>query len=124
ELDPQHTLVVAASKSGSTIETRSHLAHFWERFPLGPHFVAITDPGSALESLATERGFRSVVHGVPEIGGRFSALSAFGLFPAALMGLDGLHLIDTAAEAAELLGTDTPVEHHLGCQLGALMAVA
>jgi transaldolase/glucose-6-phosphate isomerase len=124
QLDPEHTLVVAASKSGSTIETRSHLEHFWSRFSLGPHFAAITDPGSALEQLATERGFRAVVHGVPEIGGRFSALSAFGLFPAALMGLDGLDLIDTAAEAAEVLGPDTPVEHHLACQLGALMAVA
>jgi transaldolase/glucose-6-phosphate isomerase len=124
QLDPEHTLVVAASKSGSTIETRSHLEHFWSRFSLGPHFAAITDPGSALEQMATERGFRAVVHGVPEIGGRFSALSAFGLFPAALMGLDGLDLIDTAAEAAEALGADTPVEHHLACQLGALMAVA
>lgn len=123
-LDPEHTLVVAASKSGSTIETRSHLAHFWERYPIGPNFVAITDPGSALEELARARGFRSVVHGVPEIGGRFSALSAFGMFPAALMGLEGPALLDTAAEAAEALGADTPVEHHLGCQLGALMAVA
>ncbi len=123
-LAPEHTLVVAASKSGSTIETRSHLEHFWTRFAIGPHFGAITDPGSSLEQLATERGFRAVVHGVPEIGGRFSALSAFGMFPAALMGLDGLELIDTAAEAAEALAADTPVEHHLGCQLGALMAVA
>ena len=124
QLDPEHTFVVAASKSGGTIETRSHLEHFWARFPIGPHFAAITDPGSALEQLAEERGFRAVVHGVPEIGGRFSALSAFGLFPAALMGLEGLDLLDTAAEAAEVLGAETPVEHHLGCQLGALMAVA
>jgi glucose-6-phosphate isomerase len=123
-LDPERTLFVAASKSGSTVETRSHLAHFWDRHPLGPNFAAITDPGSALEEFATRQGFRAVVHGVPEIGGRFSALSAFGMFPAALMGLDGADLLDTAAEAAEVLGPDAPVEHHLACQLGALVAVA
>ncbi len=63
-------------------------------------------------------------HGDPEIGGRFSALSAFGMVPAALMGLDATALLDTAAEALDLLGADTPVEEHLGAQLGALMAVA
>jgi glucose-6-phosphate isomerase len=122
--DPEHTFVLASSKSGSTIETRSHLEHFWHRHPIGTGFGVVTDPGSALEQLATERGFRLVAHGVPEIGGRFSALSAFGLVPAALMGLDGLALLETAGEAAEVLGPDTPVEHHVACQLGALMAVA
>jgi len=122
--DPEHTIVVVASKSGSTIETRSHLEHFWARWPIGRQFVAITDPGSALEALAHERGFRAVFHGDPEIGGRFSALSAFGMVPAALMGLDATALLDTAAEALDLLGADTPVEEHLGAQLGALMAVA
>lgn len=124
QLDPERTFHVAASKSGSTIETRSHLAHFWNRYPLGPSFAVVTDPGSPLEAHAKDLGFRAVVHGVPEIGGRFAALSAFGLFPAALMGLDGLALLDTAAEAAAALAPDTPVEHHLGCQLGALIAVA
>lgn len=122
--DPEHTVVVVASKSGSTIETRSHLEHFWVRRPIGRQFVAITDPGSGLEQLATERGFRAVVHGDPEIGGRFSALSAFGMVPAALMGLDATALLDTAEEALELLGPETPVDEHLGAQLGALMAVA
>jgi len=122
--DPEHTIVVVASKSGSTIETRSHLEHFWERSPIGRQFIAITDPGSALEALAHERGFRAVFHGDPEIGGRFSALSAFGMVPAALMGLDARALLDTAAEALDLLGPDTPVEEHVGAQLGALMAVA
>lgn len=122
--DPEHTLVVVSSKSGSTIETRSQLELFWQRAPVGAHYVAITDPGSALEQLATERNFRSVVHGVPEIGGRFSALSAFGMLPAALLGIDGAALLDTAEEAAAVLGPETPVSHHLGCQLGAFMAVA
>jgi glucose-6-phosphate isomerase len=124
QCDPEHTVVVVASKSGSTIETRSHLELFWQRHPIGRRFVAITDPGSGLEALARDRGFRDVFHGDPEIGGRFSALSAFGLVPAALMGLDATALLETAAEAMELLGPETPVEHHVGCQLGALMAVA
>jgi len=122
--DPERTFVLASSKSGSTIETRSHLEYFWNRHPIGADFGVVTDPGSALEALAQERGFRLIAHGNPEIGGRFSALSAFGMVPAALMGLDGTDLLDTAAEAAESLGDDTPVEHHLGCQLGALLAVA
>ena len=118
------TLVVVASKSGSTVETRSHLDALWDRHPVGNAFVAITDPGSGLEALAVERGFRAVVHGVPEIGGRFSALSAFGMLPAALLGLDGDDLLDTADEASAVLGADTPVDQHVGAQLGAFMAVA
>ena len=122
--DPEHTIVVVASKSGSTIETRSHLEWFWARSPIGRQFIAITDPGSGLEALANERGFRAVLHGDPEIGGRFSALSAFGMVPAALMGMDATLLLDTAEEALDVLGPDTPVDEHLGAQLGALMAVA
>ena len=122
--NPERTFVLASSKSGNTVETRSHLAFFWNRWPLGRNFAVVTDPGSALERLATDEHFRFVAHGVPEIGGRYSALSAFGMFPAALMGLDGVTLLDTADEAAEALGADTPVEHHLGAQLGALLAVA
>lgn len=124
DTDPARTLFLVASKSGSTIETRSHLEHFWARSPVGAQFVAVTDPGSGLEALATERGFRAVAHGDPDIGGRFSALSAFGMVPAALMGLDATELLETADEAAELLGPDTPVLEHPGAQLGALMAVA
>jgi len=122
--DPERTVVVAASKSGSTIETRSHLAYFWSRLPLGSQFVAITDPGSGLEALAAARDFRFIAHGVPQIGGRFSALSAFGMLPGALMGLDANDLLATAQEAAELLGLEVPAQEHLGCQLGALIATA
>lgn len=118
------TLVVVSSKSGSTVETRSHLDALWAALGDGRQFVAITDPGSGLEQLARERAFRAVVHGVPEIGGRFSALSAFGMLPAALLGLDGDDLLSTADEATAVLGADTPEEHHVGVQLGALMAVA
>jgi transaldolase / glucose-6-phosphate isomerase len=86
--DLERTLFVPASKSGTTLETRSHLDFFWERVRKGDSFVAITDPGSELEWVAGERGFRAVVSGEPTIGGRYSALSVFGLVPAALMDVD------------------------------------
>ena len=98
-LDLEQTLFLASSKSGSTIETRSHLEYFWERTGgRGLQFAAITDPGSELEALARERGFRAVFPGEPEIGGRYSALSNFGLVPAALMGVDLDHFLRVAAE--------------------------
>jgi len=121
---PERTILVAASKSGSTIETRSHLAYFWNRHPNGSQFVAITDPGSDLEAFATSHDFRFIAHGDEQIGGRFSALSAFGMVPGALMGLDADDLLATAEEAAQMLGREVAVEDHLGCQLGALIAVA
>ena len=94
-LPPGRTLFIAASKSGSTIETRSQLEFFWERVErelpggAGRHFIAITDPGSPLAALAGERGFRRVFENPPDIGGRYSALSYFGLLPAALAGGPG-----------------------------------
>lgn len=121
---PERTVVVASSKSGTTVETRSHLAHFWARHPFGRNFTVVTDPGSQLEALARQDDFRFIAHGVPEIGGRFSALSAFGMFPAALMGLDGLALLDTAAEARDLLGPDGAGADNQALQLGALLGVA
>jgi transaldolase / glucose-6-phosphate isomerase len=96
-LDLERTLFIAASKSGTTLETRSHLEFFWERAgKRGRQFAAITDPGSELERLAEERGFRAVFAGEPSIGGRYSALSPFGLVPAALMGIDLGQLLDRA----------------------------
>jgi transaldolase/glucose-6-phosphate isomerase len=96
-LDLRRTLFVAASKSGTTLETRSHLDFFWERAgKKGRYFAAITDPGSELEQLAHARGFRAVFPGEPTIGGRYSALSPFGLVPAALMGVDLGRLLDRA----------------------------
>jgi transaldolase / glucose-6-phosphate isomerase len=86
--DLERTLFVASSKSGTTLETRSQLDFFWERVGRGDPFVAVTDPGSELERVARERGFRAVVSGEPTIGGRYSALSVFGLVPAALMDVD------------------------------------
>ena len=102
ELDLGQTLFVASSKSGSTIETRSHLEYFWERTGgAGPQFAAITDPGSELDDLAHERGFRAVFPGEPQIGGRYSALSMFGMVPAALMGVDLGRLLGQAEAMVE-----------------------
>ncbi|MGZ8692824.1 MAG: hypothetical protein ACXWZT_08835 [Gaiellaceae bacterium] len=99
ELDVERTLFLVSSKSGSTIETRSHLDYFWERCGgRGAQFAAITDPGSELEQLANERGFRATFAGEPEIGGRYSALSLFGIVPAALMGVDVERFLQTTAE--------------------------
>jgi len=97
-VDLEQTLFLVSSKSGSTIETRSHLEYFWERTGgRGAQFAAITDPGSDLDRLARERGFRAVFAGEPEIGGRYSALSMFGIVPAALMGVDVAHFLEVAA---------------------------
>jgi phosphoglucose isomerase-like protein len=101
QLDPLRTLFISASKSGSTLETRSHTDYFWERSPYGENWAAVTDPGSALEELARERGFSAVFPGEPTIGGRYSALSPFGMLPAALMGIDLERLLERAIEMAE-----------------------
>ncbi len=95
------TLFISASKSGSTLETRSHTEYFLERVGNGDRFVAITDPGSELERLASERGFLDTIHGEPTIGGRYSALSPFGIVPAVLMGIDVHRLLDRAEEMRE-----------------------
>jgi len=101
-LDLDRTLFIASSKSGTTLETRSHLDFFWERNGgRGEFFVAITDPGSDLEGLARERDFLGVFAGEPTIGGRYSALSPFGMVPAALLGLDLEGLFDRTAEMVE-----------------------
>jgi len=100
-LDLASTLFIVSSKSGTTIETASLGDYFWERCaPLSDHarhFVAITDPGSALEQVAAKRGFRRVFLAPSDVGGRYSALSVFGLVPAALVGVDVAGLVARAA---------------------------
>jgi glucose-6-phosphate isomerase len=120
-LDPATTLYVSSSKSGTTIETRSHLEFFWDHVARGDRFVAITDPGSELAALATERGFRHVFENRPDIGGRYSALSYFGLVPAALAGLAWTDLVDRAVACAPSLQSNDPAVN-VGLQLGAAMA--
>ena len=87
-IDPQRSLFLVSTKSGGTIETISLFKHFWAVVPDGQRFVAITDPGSGVEAMAKEHGFRRIFRNDPEIGGRYSALSFFGMVPAALMGAD------------------------------------
>jgi transaldolase/glucose-6-phosphate isomerase len=107
ELDLERTVFVASSKSGSTLETRSHLDFFWERTGRhGDRFVAVTDPGSELETLARKRGFRAIFAGEPTIGGRYSALSMFGLVPAALVGVDLGRLLTRVEEMVEACRLD------------------
>jgi len=119
-LDLERTLFLVSSKSGSTLETRSHLEYFWQRTGgQGAQFVAITDPGSELERVATERGFRAVFAGEPEIGGRYSALSMFGLIPAALLGVDLNRFLDGAAAMMDSCrGEDANPGLELGLRLG------
>jgi transaldolase / glucose-6-phosphate isomerase len=100
-LDLSRTLFISASKSGSTLETRSHTDYFWEKSPNGDNWAAITDPGSSLEQLAREREFAAIFPGEPTIGGRYSALSPFGTVPAALMGIDVSTLLLRAQEMAD-----------------------
>jgi transaldolase/glucose-6-phosphate isomerase len=102
ELDLERTLFVISSKSGGTVETLSHMKHFYERTGgKGEQFVAVTDPGSPLVDLARERSFRAVFENDPNIGGRYSVLSYFGLVPAALMGVDVEALLRSAQEAEQ-----------------------
>ena len=119
-LDLERTLFVSASKSGSTLETRSHTDFFWERTGgRGDRFAAITDPGSSLEQLAAERGFLHTFAGEPSIGGRYSALSPFGIVPAVLMGIDAHRLLERAEEMRDACRyADGNPGLELGLQLG------
>jgi transaldolase / glucose-6-phosphate isomerase len=120
-LDLKRTLFLSASKSGSTLETRSHTDYFWKLAPRGERWAAITDPGSSLAELARERKFAAVAPGEPTIGGRYSALSPFGMLPAALMGLDVTGLLDRACEMADACRLD---EGNPGLDLGLALGQA
>jgi transaldolase/glucose-6-phosphate isomerase len=98
-IDLDKTIFIVSSKSGGTTETMSQFKFFHERQSDGAHFVAVTDPGTSLARLGADNGFRRVFENDPEIGGRYSALSYFGLVPAALLGVD-IHAVLEAAEVA------------------------
>jgi transaldolase / glucose-6-phosphate isomerase len=119
-LDFEKTLFIAASKSGTTLETRCHLDYFWAKAgKRGERFAAITDPGSELADLARERKFLGVFDGEPTIGGRYSALSAFGIVPAALMGIDLERFFERVDEMAEACrGEEGNPGLELGLELG------
>ncbi len=129
-LDPSRTLFIVSTKSGGTVETFSFFKYFYDRVAeavgaegAGAHFVAITDPGSALEETAGKYGFRATFLNDPNIGGRYSALSHFGLVPAALIGVDVAKLLDRASTMAHNCdGCNSPVEgDNRGAWLGAVM---
>ncbi len=117
-LDLQKSMFIVSSKSGTTLETRSHFDYYWERAGGdGDQFVAVTDPGSELEQLAQARGVH-VFAGEPTIGGRYSALSPFGLVPAALMEIDLERLLANAVRMAEACRADASPGLQLGVRLG------
>jgi glucose-6-phosphate isomerase len=126
-IDPARSLFILASKSGGTIEVMSLFAHFWELVHQTPghqggaQFVAITDPGTGLEKLAVEHQFWRTFTNPPEIGGRYSVLSYFGLVPAALMGIDVSRLLTRAMAMAEACRIPSPLEQNPGADLGAVM---
>ena len=130
ELNPARTLYIVSSKSGGTIETISFMKYFYTHVAgtlggtnTGEHFVAITDPGSSLESRAKELGFRKVFLNDPSIGGRYSALSYFGLVPAALIGVNLITLLERAGTmACNTEACNCPVSgDNAGAWLGAVI---
>src|SRR5205814_585045 len=118
----QTSLFIVASKSGETTETLSHFAYFWEQAKRrGRQFAAITDPGSGLEKLAKEHEFRWIFPNPPDIGGRYSALSYFGLVPGAVAGIDVGELLERATEMAHSCDASVPVDKNPGVWLGAVL---
>ena len=123
-VDLAKTLFLVSSKSGTTTETSSFFYYFWQRLresgkQPGPHFAAITDPGTPLQKLAHERGFRTTFSAPVEVGGRYSALSVFGLVPAALIGMDIRRLLDAALTSAESSAFCVPEPSSAPLRLGA-----
>src|SRR6185436_15954088 len=106
-IDWAHTIVLVASKSGTTLEVNILKQYFYQRAVeqfgasgAGRHFIVTTDPGSKMEQIARQEGFRAIFPGLPSVGGRYSALSNFGLVPAALIGIDTTRLVERAREMA------------------------
>jgi len=122
---PDKSLYVVSSKSGTTAEVRAMLDYFWELSgENGQRFIVVTDPGTPLEKLAKERIFRKIFNADPYVGGRYSALTAFGLVPAALLGIDLKRLLARAEWMMNQSTEDVPVERNPGLALGAVMAEA
>ena len=127
-IEPANTLLVVSSKSGTTLETLSLYRTFWDRISRitstpGSHFVAITDPGSTLDEMAIDRGFRRVFHAPPTVGGRNSSLCVFGLVPAALVGADVGGLLESARSMATASSAAVPTSENPSLQLGVTLAV-
>jgi transaldolase/glucose-6-phosphate isomerase len=131
QIDVAKTLFVVSSKSGSTLEPNIYKQYFFEKAKqavgaerAGSRFIAITDPGSKLEQVAKADRFRHVMHGVPSIGGRYSALSNFGMVPAALMGMDTDKFLERTAAMVKACGAAVAVEENPGAMLGIVLGTA
>jgi len=125
EIDIQNAIFIVGSKSGTTLETLSLFKYFWEKVShisnrQGRYFVCITDPGTPLENLAEMRNFRAVFLSPADVGGRYSALSVFGMLPAALIGIDIHELMKRAKETAKDV-LDLPEDKSSGFILGAVL---
>ncbi len=129
-VDLAKTLCIVSSKSGSTTEPLVFYQYFFDRMEkvtggkAGDNFIAITDPGSLLENLARESGFRDIFPGSPDIGGRYSALSNFGVVPAAMMGVDIEKLLCRAERMRHSCDSSVPPEDNPGVVLGASLATS
>ncbi len=130
-IDIPKTLFIVSSKSGSTLEPNIFKQYFFERtkqavgaVKVGSQFIAITDPGSKMQQVAEADRFLHVFFGRPSIGGRYSALSNFGMVPAAVMGLDTKKFLDRAADTVKACGPAVSVEENPGAALGVVLGVA
>lgn len=130
-VDLQNTLFIVSSKSGSTLEPNVFKQYFFDRITrlVGPkeagrRFLAITDPGSKMQQVAERDGFRRIFLGWPNIGGRYSVLSDFGLVPAAIMGVDVAKFLDRTEEMVCACMPSVPVAENPGVMLGTILGVA
>jgi transaldolase / glucose-6-phosphate isomerase len=131
KIDVAKTLFIVSSKSGTTLEPNIYKQYFFERVKqavgpekAGTYFIAITDPGSKLQQVAEGDKFRHVFPGLPSIGGRYSALSNFGMVPAAVMGLDTKKFLERTEEMVQACASCVPVEENPGVVLGLILGSA
>ncbi len=131
QVDLAKTLFIVSSKSGTTLEPNIFKQYFYERAKqvvgadrVGSHFIAITDPGSKMEQVAKADRFRNIFHGLPSIGGRYSALSNFGVVPAAVMGIDVSNFLKRTTEMISACGASVPVTANPGVMLGIVLGTA
>jgi glucose-6-phosphate isomerase len=128
QVDIAKTVFIVASKSGSTLEPNIFKQYFFDRAQqtagkdnAGRQFIAITDPGSKMQQVAENDRFRRIFAGLPSIGGRYSALSNFGMVPAAVMGLDVRRFLASTAEMVRACGPDVPAGQNPGAMLGMVL---